>query len=488
MLENLSGNFRIDKVSLTLDTAGGALMHPAPGQDAVAGRDQRRHSEHGTQFRVQVTGNSSGSVPAYLALVANSPLGKLLDGALDEAQGTGDWRMPIKLTVPLLNTDDTQVDGHIQFADNSFSFMPEMPLLTQMHGDLEFSEKGVQTREVRAQFLGGPVKISGRLAQSGDALNFEGTLAGAGLTQISNAASMSRFSGKAAYKGKLSYQKGGAVEISGESDLAGMAIDMPAPVGKSAQSSQLLKLQWARAGPGQPWPALADGQPGHDGQRAVRARSRQQVGVVFRARRGRHQSPGQPADRSGAEPERQPAGTGHGRLGKGRRRFFRPARQGASRRPPILPPPGRVSLATGVLRTSGYTLNDLTLYATRPDPAQWRVDIQSRQAAGSLEWREASGAIAGQITARLKHLALGGEDDGNKADEALSSNSDLSDIPAIDLQAKQFLLYGKPGRIGCWAPTWSAAAAGGWTSCPSPMTPPSSTPRATGRWTEPAAA
>ena len=48
--------------------------------------------------------------------------------------------MPIKLTVPLLNTDDTQVDGHIQFADNSFSFMPEMPLLTQMHGDLEFSE------------------------------------------------------------------------------------------------------------------------------------------------------------------------------------------------------------------------------------------------------------------------------------------------------------------------------------------------------------
>ena len=245
MLENLSGNFRIDKVSLTLDTAGGALMHPAPGQTLSLGAISAVIPNMELNSVLQVTGNSSGSVPAYLALVANSPLGKLLDGALDEAQGTGDWRMPIKLTVPLLNTDDTQVDGHIQFADNSFSFMPEMPLLTQMHGDLEFSEKGVQTREVRAQFLGGPVKISGRLAQSGDALNFEGTLAGAGLTQISNAASMSRFSGKAAYKGKLSYQKGGAVEISGESDLAGMAIDMPAPVGKSAQSSQLLKLQWA---------------------------------------------------------------------------------------------------------------------------------------------------------------------------------------------------------------------------------------------------
>ena len=126
MLENLSGNFRIDKVSLTLDTAGGALMHPAPGQTLSLGAISAVIPNMELNSVLQVTGNSSGPVPAYLALVANSPLGKLLDGALDEAQGTGDWRMPIKLTVPLLNTDDTQVDGHIQFADNSFSFMPEM--------------------------------------------------------------------------------------------------------------------------------------------------------------------------------------------------------------------------------------------------------------------------------------------------------------------------------------------------------------------------
>ena len=138
MLENLSGNFRIDKVSLTLDTAGGALMHPAPGQTLSLGAISAVIPNMELNSVLQVTGNSSGSVPAYLALVANSPLGKLLDGALDEARAraTGACR---SLTVPLLNTDDTQVDGHIQFADNSFSFMPEMPLLTQMHGDLEFS-------------------------------------------------------------------------------------------------------------------------------------------------------------------------------------------------------------------------------------------------------------------------------------------------------------------------------------------------------------
>ena len=141
MLENLSGNFRIDKVSLTLDTAGGALMHPAPGQTLSLGAISAVIPNMELNSVLQVTGNSSGPVPAYLALVANSPLGNCSTArwTRPRARATGACR---SLTVPLLNTDDTQVDGHIQFADNSFSFMPEMPLLTQMHGDLEFSGEG----------------------------------------------------------------------------------------------------------------------------------------------------------------------------------------------------------------------------------------------------------------------------------------------------------------------------------------------------------
>ncbi|MGE8634654.1 MAG: YhdP family protein, partial [Achromobacter piechaudii] len=247
VLENLSGNFRIDKVSLTLDSAGGAIARTGPSEAVNLGVVTATipDMDHGAELSLD--GETSGPVSAYLAMAANSPLGGLLDGALDEARGTGDWRVPLKLKVPLLNTDDTQVQGHILFADNSFTFMPEMPLLKDLHGDLEFSEKGVQTKEIRAQFLGGPVKLFGTLAQSSDVLQFEGSLTGAGLAQLSNTPSMSRFSGKTAYKGRLGYQKGGSVEISMESNLAGMAIDMPAPVGKAASSSQLLKLQWGGA-------------------------------------------------------------------------------------------------------------------------------------------------------------------------------------------------------------------------------------------------
>ena len=443
MLENLSGNFRIDKASLALDSAGGGLARTGPGQTVTLGAVTAAipDMEHNSQLRV--SGETTGPVSAYLALAANSPLGELLDGALEEAHGTGDWRMPIDLNVPLLNTDDTQVQGRIRFADNSFTFMPEIPVFTQMHGDLEFSEKGVQTKGIRAQFLGGPVNIHGALAQSSDVLRFDGTLTGAGLAQLSRAPSMSRFSGKAAYKGRLGYQKGGAVDISAESDLVGMAIDMPAPAGKPANTAQLLKLQW---GPAQ--------DRGARNRRWLTASLGEGVNALFER---------DPADRA-------PSYFARGALGVGRPAslperglslnaslpeldldgwetvsdgFSVPAVKGKPAAKPILPEPERISLAAGILRTSGYTLNDLTLYATRPAPSRWRVELESRQAAGTLEWREASGAIAGQITARLKHLSFGGEGDANEADKALASGDDLSDIPAIDLQAQQFFLYGK---------------------------------------------
>jgi len=85
MLENLSGSFRIDKVSLALDSAGGAVAHTGQGHTVTLGKVKAAipNMEHDSQLRV--TGDTSGPVAAYLALAANSPLGELLDGALASA-------------------------------------------------------------------------------------------------------------------------------------------------------------------------------------------------------------------------------------------------------------------------------------------------------------------------------------------------------------------------------------------------------------------
>ncbi|MCD0502471.1 AsmA-like C-terminal region-containing protein, partial [Bordetella petrii] len=121
-----------------------------------------------------------------------------------------------------------------------------------------------------------------------------------------------------------------------------------------------------------------------------------------------------------------------------------PKKKGSKPAPAVFPPLGKIDLQAGRLVVSGWTLDDLKLAATRPAPEHWQVHLDSRQAAGSLAWREASGAIAGQVTARLKHLALGDASATPASDDKpLSTEDNLSDIPAVDLQAETFSLYGR---------------------------------------------
>src|SRR3546814_15580938 len=53
-----------------------------------------------------------------------------------------------------------------------------------------------------------------------------------------------------------------------------------------------------------------------------------------------------------------------------------------------------IDLQTARLHVGGWTLDNLKLNATRPQPEHWRVSLDSHQAAGSLAWPAASGAIA----------------------------------------------------------------------------------------------
>lgn len=445
-LENLSGNFAVDKVSLSLDSPGGAIAHTGDGQTVTLGAVTASIPDMEHRATLHVDGQTSGPVPAYLALAANSPLGGLLDGALDEAQGTGAWQVGLKLEVPLLDAEDTKVDGRIAFAGNSFRFVPQMPELRQLHGDLHFSERGVSTDELRTEFLGGAATIAGKLEHDGDALRLAGMLPASGLAQLSNSPVMARFTGQTSYRGQLGYGSGGVLDISVESDLAGLGIDLPAPVGKAKSETRALKARWAPA--------------------KSAAGRRDQLSVSLGAdlalllEHDRAGPRGTPYFARGALGVSRPAALPASglavdiqmpeldldsweKIGNEAASSKRGKAAGRQDQAGTLPMLSRIDLQTTRLHVAGWTLDDLKLSATRPQPEHWQVGLDSRQAAGSLAWQEASGAIAGQVTARLTHLALGGQEAKDAMKETpVDSDDDLSDIPAIDLHADRFSLYG----------------------------------------------
>lgn len=446
-LENLSGNFAVDKVSLSLDSPGGAIAHTGDGHTVTLGAVTAAIPDMEHQATLHVDGQTSGPVPAYLALAAHSPLGELLDGALDSAQGTGAWQVALKLDVPLLDAENTQVDGRISFAGNTFRFVPQMPELSALRGDLHFSERGLRIDSLHTEFLGGSATIAGRLEHDGDALRLAGTLPASGLAQLSRSPILARFTGQTPYRGQLAYGTDNVLDITVESDLAGLAIDLPAPLGKARAESRPLKARWgpAKSAAGQRDQLSVSLEPGLalllEHERAAPRRapyfSRGAMGVGRPAELPASglaadiQIPELDLDAWEALAEQASPSRAGGKASKTGRA--------------ALPMLSRIDLQAAVLRVGGWTLNDLKLNATRPQPEHWQVNLDSRQAAGSLAWREASGAIAGQVTARLSHLALGdAEAQAATRDDTPMVDDDLSDIPAIDLRAEQFSLYGRP--------------------------------------------
>ncbi|AOB30709.1 hypothetical protein AKI39_08400 [Bordetella sp. H567] len=443
----MDGAFAIDGAALTLEGKPGGVLRPADARDTPlrlgAIKASIPNMEDNAELYLQ--GQVQGAVPSFLSTANTSPLGALLENRLAQARGTGDWSVALALRVPLLHTDDTTVDGSLSFKDNDFTLYPEWPALTQLRGMLEFTEKDLRARGVQAQFLGGPLKIDGGLLDARNGLRFDGQLTGAALAQLVRAPAMSRFSGRTAVRGKLLYIRGGRIDVTLESDLAGMAIDMPAPVGKPASAVMPLRLQWSPAtNPGSRDRDWLTASLGENINLLLERDPAEKRWTFARGALGANQPATLPtqgmsvrlklpdidvdgwqdvADGFEIPPSNAP---------KGRR----------APDTPLLPPPDQIALDTPQLHVAGVILNDLKLYAVRPAPAQWRVDLQSKQAAGAISWREASGAIAGQVTARFKYLSFGKEGEEKPTDDT-SSGDDLKDIPAVDLQADVLRFYGK---------------------------------------------
>jgi uncharacterized protein (TIGR02099 family) len=444
-ITNLSGTLALDNMVLKVAATGPAIMQGKTGAPLTVTtlRAEVPDVFHRTAI-MSLEAASSGAAQSYLDLVNESPLAEKLDGALARARAGGQWEMPLKLRMPLDEIERTTVNGSVQSADSSLTLAPDLPTLSAIKGALQFSEKGLRTRELGGVLLGGPVKLNGRLEGRDQDLKFSGQLSGDGLREIDKGPLLARFSGQAAYSGRIAYNRGGLADFTLQSDLRGLAVDLPAPAGKAAAETRPLAVAWGpqqdKAAGGKHLLSLDLGDEIHgrfEYDPAVRAAifTRGILAVnrpVVLPARGLNVDAKLPAlDVDAWQKVRDDADA----LSAGR---------GGARTAPLFAAPSRIDLATDQLRASGISLDALTLNMARGQQDQWQAVLQSRQATGTVTWQESSPSVEGRLTARFERLAVGGELSDESDSAPLTVDRELTDIPAIDLQAKQFLVYGKP--------------------------------------------
>lgn len=448
-LTGMSGEVSLNRVDLRM-VAANAVMTPAEGQAPIQLRDLQAQIPNleGTSV-LTVQGDTQGPAMSYLALLRHSPLGGLLGHALDDARADGAWRVPLRMTIPLAHVDDTLVRGDIRFDGGSVTMLAGLAPFTQVTGALDFAENGVSAAGLTARFMGGPVSFSGGFAPGRRGLRLSGTMPAKTLADYAGVEGMSRLTGHFAYHAAMEREKSGRYALLVDSDLKGLAADLPAPLGKKAAQSLPLHVSWAPYGTAM----------------ALKAELGDAVSLWLVHRAGE----AKPLFRSGRLVVGRAAGTLPPRgfdidilqptvnLDEWRRvydEFSTPVRGAAMRYAKLFPDLRQLRIASPHVELAGIELDNATISvapAQAGTPGDWRIDLDSTQSAGTILWREASAGQAGSVVADFQRLALGQADGGKKTETSGNAKEDDTwtaegklDIPAVSLQVAQFTLYGHP--------------------------------------------
>lgn len=198
---------------------------------------------------VMVDGRADVTLNDGLNFLAQGPLFKDDDlrqvFAMWKADGRGE--LVLKLDVPLKEPKETRAEGSYAFAAASARFMDRLEV-KEVKAKVQFTDRAATAEARGGDFLGGPVTLKLRTAEPGRpprlVFEFSGTGAPAGLADAYFPELSKRISGSTAWTGRIETAKGGW-KASVASNLNGVALDLPEPLRKTAETAVPYALEYA---------------------------------------------------------------------------------------------------------------------------------------------------------------------------------------------------------------------------------------------------
>ena len=520
-LAQLSGELVFDRKSLQINgvrgmVAGAPALQITKADAVIADLVQSSTVALGLELR--------GPLAEMLVLVKDSPLAELSGNALSVASATGDAEVRLKMAVPLDAPDKTSVQGSIALAGNDLQLSTDAPRLLRSRGVIAFSESGFTVNGLQARMLGGDVRLDGATAPApvsaagvagasaartapGLSFRVQGVASAEGLRQATELGLVARLaqhaSGSAAYAATFG-MRAGVPEISVTSNLVGLALDLPAPFSKSADTSMPVRLESALVRE-----ALVPAAGGRVrrldqlvmdmgrigsvtyvrdvsgpearvlrgsiavGLAADEAAPLPQEGVVANINVasldldawGALLSQASSSSMAASDPD---AALPDGGAGAAVRSYL----------------PNSIALRARELTGGGRRLRNLVVGGSRQG-LTWRANLDADELDGYIEYRQPAGSGAGRVYARLARLTLA---QASAADVENLLDEQPASVPALDIVVEDLELRGKKlGRVEIEAVNRFVApreaGAREWHLNKFNVTTPEAQFRATGNWT-----
>ena len=488
-LEEIRGQMVLDKTNLKIhtDTARTAELNLSDVKVEVP-------NYWVINSMLEVNGLVTGSLQSMVNYANTSPVSDFIYQVTDEMRGTGNAKVNLRMILPLGLIGTETIQGKLLLSGNDIQLFRGTPSLQQMRGEIGFTEKGFFLAGVQGSYLGGQINFNGGIQRDGSSqVNIDGAITAEGLSKAFPSTSMrklsKRFTGSTRYNATLRLKNQHA-EFSFDSNLIGLSIDLPAPLGKSASESLPLKFsliptssdnlnqtQEARLNLGRALSARYVLQKPNT-KTATWKMVRGGIGVnstIPQSEQGLALNASLPSVNtdswnkviSAIAPD--PA-------------IARIATDAGLDFSPYVTPDS-VSLQTSELIVSGKPLTSVALSATHARDG-WNVNLRSDQAVGQLLWSDPSSERgAGKITARLVALVIP-KSNTTEVTEILSGKASGMQLPGIDLVADNLELMGiKLGRLELSATNSGPIMAREWRINKLIVTNPDAILKASGKWT-----
>ena len=495
-LSDISGELVFDRAAVEINNA---VAKVAGLPSLVLVKADARIANLMRNATVDVQARLKGAVSDALAFVNTSPLGAMTGNALAGAVVSGAADYALRLSLPINTIDKTTVQGTVTLPGNDAQFSSATPVLAGLKGMATFSETGFKVPSAQARLLGGDVRFEGVLrAPTGVAgtatatpleavFRAQGTVTAEALRQAKDLGIGARLaqnaSGSAAYSAVIGF-KHGMPEVMVTSNLQGMALSLPAPLNKAAETVLPMRFEHTlldNAGltgvlPGAMRDQLSLSIDGLATVQYVRDISAAQARVI-RGSIAIGLEPGESSllPESGVAANIKLANVNVDAWEKvlsttvGASPF---AATSAATSTSILTAtslpaasnaaqlaqsylPNQIALRAKELTLGGRKLNNLVIGGTR-EGTLWRANLDASELNGYLEFSQSSAANAGRVYARLSRLSLGA---ANASEVESLLDEQPANIPALDIVVDELELRGKKlGRVDIDAVNLAASA------------------------------
>lgn len=237
-IENVKGDLIFDRSSLEFKgNAAGTV-----GQVKLGRVEAKIPSLDVKSPIVDIQGVADGPVQSFLQFIEQSPVDRMIDGYTEGMQASGAGKLNLRILMPIEDASKTRLTGQFQFANNDVRLDEDLPMLSRVNGVLAFTESGLTLRGLRGEALGGAFTLSG--ASRGDgviSVNANGNFTVPGLRAWLNDPLLASMSGGSTWRATINARRK-AGDVSIESNLAGVAVDLPAPLGKIAADTAPFRL------------------------------------------------------------------------------------------------------------------------------------------------------------------------------------------------------------------------------------------------------